>query len=61
MYIYIREHDQARAYVVYSSPVTHACRGDMQAWAHIKKKKQKNNKNKKKTDDQYFFVTFILA
>ena len=29
MYMYIREHDQARAYVVYSSPVTHACRGDI--------------------------------
>ena len=31
MYMYIREHDQAWAYVVYSSPVTHAYRGDMQA------------------------------
>ena len=30
MYMYIREHnDQARAYVAYSSPVTHAWRVDM--------------------------------
>ena len=37
-YIYIREHnDQAPGYIVYSSPVTHACRGDMRARAHAKK------------------------
>ena len=50
MYVYIREHDQAQAYVVYSSPVTRACRGGMQAWAHTKK-----------TGDQYFFVSFIVT
>ena len=36
--MYIREHnDQARAYVAYSSPATHAYRGDMRARAHAKK------------------------
>ena len=43
-YMYIREHnDQAPGYVVYSSPVTHACRGDMRARAHAKIKKIKKN------------------
>ena len=38
MYMYIREHnDQARAYVAYSFPVTHACLVDMYARAHAKK------------------------
>ena len=31
-----------RGYIIYSSPVTHACRGDMRARAHAKKKN--NNK-----------------
>ena len=39
--MYIREHnDQAPGYIVYSSPVTHACRGDMRTRAHAKKKKK---------------------
>ena len=50
MYMYIRErNDWARAYVIYSSPVTHACRGDMQAWAHTKNKKQQQQQQQKQT------------
>ena len=50
MYMYIREpNDQAGAYVAFSSSVTHACRGDMEARAHAKKKK---------ADDRYFFSKF---
>ena len=38
MYMCIREHkDQARAYVAYSSPATHAYRSDMRARANAKK------------------------
>ena len=46
----LREHnDQALGYVVYSSAVTHACRGeDMREGAHAK------IKNKKNSADQYF-------
>ena len=52
MYMYIREpNDHARAYVAFSSSLTHACRGDMQARAHAKKK----------TDDRYFFVSFMVT
>ena len=40
----------------YSSPVTHACRGYMQAWAHTKIKIIY-----KKKDDQYFYVSFIVT
>ena len=41
-YMYIREHNyQAPGYIVYSSPVTHACRGDMRARAHAKQKTKK--------------------
>ena len=40
-YMYIREHnDQARAYVAYSSPVTHACRVDMLGTRPCEKKEQ---------------------
>ena len=39
MYMYIREpNDQARAYVAFSSSLTHACRDDMQARTNGKKK-----------------------
>ena len=56
MYIYTREHDQARAYVVYSSPETHACRGDMQAWAHTKNKKQQQQQQQQKNQTINIFL-----